>query len=180
MEKQNLLILDLDETLIYATEYKLDIAFDFQYAQYFVYKRPYLNAFLSEMSKVFKLAIWSSACESYVNAIIAIIKPSEIEFEFVWSENRCTLKYNNHLDIYVQEKRLKKIKKIGFHLDKTIIVDDSPEKIRMNFGNAIYISKFEGNPEDDELKLLSIFLKLIKDSENLRQIEKRFWRNNSI
>lgn len=172
-----LLILDLDETLIHATETKLDIEFDFKYADYFVYKRPYLIEFLTEMNKHFRLAVWSSADDKYVTDIVALIKPTEIEFEFIWARSRCTMKRDYQLDCYVQEKRLKKIKKKGFRLEKSLIVDDSPEKTRDNFGNAIYVKPFEGDTKDCELNLLSEFLISIEDSENVRAIEKRGWRN---
>lgn len=172
-----LLILDLDETLIHATETKLEIDSDFQYAGYYVYKRPNLIEFLIEMNQYFKLAIWSSADDKYVNDVTELIKPTEIEFEFVWARNRCTIRRDYELDQYVPEKRLKKVKKQGFRLEKSLIVDDSPEKTKDNFGNAIYILPFEGNQNDNELKMLSKFLKTIKDSENVRKIEKRGWRN---
>lgn len=37
----NLLILDLDETLIHSIETKLDVEPDFYFEPYYVYKRPY-------------------------------------------------------------------------------------------------------------------------------------------
>ncbi len=171
------LILDLDETLIHATETKLHIQHDYKYTDYYIYKRPNVIEFLIEMNQYFKLAIWSSADDIYVNDIVQLIKPKEINFEFIWGRSRCTTKRDYQLDRYIQEKRLKKIKKQGFRLEKSLIVDDSPEKTRDNFGNAIYILPYEGNIEDNELIILSSFLKSIKDSENVRRIEKRGWRN---
>lgn len=176
-DEKILLILDLDETLIHATENDLMIDSDFDYAEYFIYKRPYLSDFLIEMSLYFKLAIWSSADDQYVHDIVAQIRPSEVTFEFVWAKSKCTLRRDYELDQYVQEKRLKKIKKQGFRLEKALIVDDSPEKTRDNFGNAIYVLPFEGNQSDDELKSLASFLKSIKDTNNVRTFEKRGWRN---
>ena len=172
-----LLILDLDETLIHATETKLDIEPDFQYSDYYIYKRPNLIEFLTEMNRYFELAIWSSADDQYVNDVVEIIKPTGIEFQFVWARSRCTPRRDYELDKYVYEKRLKKVKKQGFRLEKSLIVDDSPEKTRDNFGNAIYVLPFEGNQKDNELNLLSEFLKIIKNLENVRRIEKRGWRN---
>jgi len=175
--RQILLILDLDETLVHATETKLDIDYDFQYADYYIYKRPHLIEFLTEMNEHFKLAVWSSADDKYVNGVVTLIKPTEIEFEFVWARSRCTMKRDYELDKYVREKRLKKVKKQGFQLERSLIVDDSPEKTRDNFGNAIYVLPFEGNPRDNELNVLSKFLISIKELENVRSIEKRGWRN---
>ncbi len=172
-----LLILDVDETLIHATEKKLTIPHDFEYADYFVYKRPFLNEFLELANQHFKLAIWSSADDTYVNAIVETIRPEHINFEFVWARSRCTVRRDYDLDRYVREKRLKKIKKQDFTLERALIVDDSPEKTKDNFGNAIYINPFEGNLADNELKKLTKFLIKIKDVDNVRTFEKRGWRN---
>jgi RNA polymerase II subunit A small phosphatase-like protein len=86
-----LLILDLDETLIHATEKKLDIDYDFKFTDYFVYKRPDLEWFLETMNEKFKLAIWSSADDKYVEEIVQQITPTSINLEFVWGRTRCVL-----------------------------------------------------------------------------------------
>ncbi|WP_207893787.1 HAD family hydrolase [Tenacibaculum sp. M341] len=117
-EEKILLVLDLDETLIHATETKLELEPDFKYSEYFVYKRPNVTQFLIDMSRHYKLAVWSSADDQYVHDIVKTIQPSEIEFEFVWAKSRCTLTRDYQLDRYVQEKRLRKVKKQGFSLKK--------------------------------------------------------------
>jgi len=66
-QNKPLLILDLDETLIHATTEKLSTDSDFTYADYYIYRRPYLHLFLIDMSLYFQLAIWSSADDQYVN-----------------------------------------------------------------------------------------------------------------
>jgi len=174
-----LLILDLDETLIHATKSNLDSKPDFEYADYYVYKRPKLNWFLNSINKHFQIAIWSSADDKYVEDIVDIIRPISIEFRFIWGRSRCTTKRNFELDEYVHEKRLKKIKKQGFTLEKALIVDDSPEKTKDNFGNAIYIKAFNGIQQDDELTNLFNYLITIKDVENVRKVEKRGWDNKT-
>lgn len=176
--EKTLLILDLDETLIHATERKLAVDADFQYGEYFIYKRPNLDAFLAEMNIHFDLAIWSSAGDKYVLDVVNLIKPVEIDFQFIWSRSRCTIRRDYELGNYVYEKRLKKIKKQGFRLERALIVDDSPEKTRNNFGNAVYVVPFEGDQNDTELNILSSFLKSIKDVDNVRTKEKRGWRNS--
>ncbi|MDN5211909.1 HAD family hydrolase [Fulvivirgaceae bacterium BMA12] len=176
-ENNILLILDLDETLIHATKDPLDTEPDFQYADYFVYLRPNLSPFLKTVNEKFKLAIWSSADDKYVEDIISRIKPSEIEFQFIWGRSRCTYRRDYDLDEYVYEKRLKKVKKQGFKLEQILIIDDSPNKTRDNYGNAIYVHPFEGDSKDNELLVLMEFLALIQDSANVRNVEKRGWRN---
>lgn len=68
-KKEKLLILDLDETLIYASKETLQHPPHFEFDKYFVYKRPYVDEFLVNASNHFHLAIWSSAGDDYVKLI---------------------------------------------------------------------------------------------------------------
>lgn len=172
---KTLLILDLDETLIHATEEKLESDHEFIFDKYYIYKRPYLNLFLEHLSNSFRIGIWSSADDLYVSKIIDFIKPNGINFDFIWGKSKCTLSKNHLLDEYVFEKRLKKLKKKGYTLSKTIIVDDSPEKVKENYGNAVYIKPFEGDINDNELNKLKNYLLTISNVKDVRTIEKRGW-----
>ena len=177
-KSDKLLILDLDETLIHATEKELAFSADFQFDKYFVHKRPHLDQFLIDISKHFTIGIWSSADDIYVAEIVKNIKPDNVDFEIIWGRSRCSLKRDYDLDNYYFEKRLDKLKKKGFKLEQIIIVDDSPEKSRNNYGNAVYINEFSGNETDEELKYLHDYLLTLKKVDNIRTIEKRGWRTN--
>jgi TFIIF-interacting CTD phosphatase-like protein len=174
-----LIILDLDETLVYATEYKLEIAEDFMFDKYFVYRRPGLDSFLRQISQHFKIGIWSSAGDTYVTEIVKTIKPADVDFEIIWARSKCTQRRDMELDLYYWEKRLDKLKKKGFRIEKIIIVDDSPEKAKNNFGNAIYIKEFKGDTADKELVTLHDYLSTLKHVDNVRTIEKRNWREKT-
>jgi RNA polymerase II subunit A small phosphatase-like protein len=177
-KSDKLLILDLDETLIHATEKVLEVSANFQFDKYFVHKRPYLDKFLLDIAKHFAIGIWSSADDIYVTEIVKNIKPDNIDFEIIWGRSRCSLKRDYNLDDYYFEKRLDKLKKKGFRLEQIIIVDDTPEKSRNNYGNAIYIKEFTGDKTDEELKYLYDYLLTLKNVDNVRRIEKRGWRTN--
>ncbi len=58
-DARSLLILDLDETLIWATEEALDQAPDFEVGPYSVYKRPGVAEFLATAMQWFELAVWT-------------------------------------------------------------------------------------------------------------------------
>ena len=171
-----LLILDLDETLIHATTDKLNIQEDFQLDKYLVHKRPFLEDFLIKISNHFKVGIWSSASDEYVNEIVKQIKPDVVEFEIIWGRSKCSRKRDPTFDTMNFEKRLDKLKNKGFRLEQIIIVDDSPAKSRTNYGNAVYIKEFTGDKTDEELKHLHDYLLTLKNVENIRAIEKRGWR----
>lgn len=175
-KKSKLLILDLDETLVHATQNKLEIREDFLFDKFYIYKRPYLQEFFTSISKDFNVGIWSSASDDYVNEIARLINPDHIDFEIVWGNSKCSLKRDLTFDTYHFEKRLDKLKKKGFKLEEILIVDDTKEKARANYGNAIYIKAFSGDPNDHELNHLSEYLANFRDVENVRIIEKRNWR----
>lgn len=177
-KSDKLLILDLDETLIHATEKELEFSADFYFDKYFIHKRPHLDKFLEDISKHFAIGIWSSADDIYVTEIVKNIQPANVEFEIIWGRSRCSLKRDFNLDNYYFEKRLDKLKKKGFRLEQIIIVDDTPEKSRNNYGNAIYIKEFSGDTTDEELKHLYDYLLALKKVDNVRKIEKRGWRAN--
>ena len=54
---KRLLILDVDETLIYGSEHELDRSADFRVGPFHIYRRPYLDSFLKTMSDWFSLAV---------------------------------------------------------------------------------------------------------------------------
>lgn len=176
MTKEKLIILDLDETLIHATTNKLEMSEDFTFEKYFVYTRPFLTEFLHQLSLDFKVGIWSSADDEYVESIIKTIAPSELSFELVWGRSRCSYRRDIELGEFIYEKRLDKLKKRGFRLEQILVVDDTHEKSRTNYGNAIYIKEFNGDKRDDELYHLLAYLRTLKECENVRRIEKRGWR----
>jgi RNA polymerase II subunit A small phosphatase-like protein len=184
-----LLILDLDETLIYATETPLDRPPDFEVYDYHVYHRPHLDAFLATCFEHFTVAVWSSASDAYVDAVVDRIFPEPARLLFVWGRSRATLRRLRDFDDGARaydpwdhlhyQKSLKKVKRLGWPLERMLIVDDTPEKSARNFGNAIYPNPFEGALDDDELALLARYIVGMKDEPNVRAIEKRGWRSQT-
>lgn len=186
-DEKILLILDLDQTLVHAS--KEVLAYDpvFTLFDYHVYLRPFLNEFLGTIHGEFLLAIWSSASDDYVQEIVRRIIPGETKLEFVWGRSKCTFRRKLQVDEYGFYdadvltdyhfiKPLKKVKKLGYHLNRILIVDDSPHKVKENYGNAIYSKPFTGDIHDNELNKLAPYLLSLKEEKNVRTIEKRNWR----
>lgn len=179
-----LAILDVDETLIYASKVKLERDPDFIVFNYHVYKRPNLDEFMERLSKSFNIAIWSSAGNDYVNSIIKQLDLN-VEFKFIWGRNEATQKRQindyyesgNETEFYYV-KSLKKVKRKGYALERILIIDDSPHKSKLNFGNAIYPKSYKGDLDDNELLILVDYIESIEDEPNFRIIEKRNWRKN--
>jgi RNA polymerase II subunit A small phosphatase-like protein len=184
-----LLILDLDGTLIFSsTEYKscskLCTLTLYPATIYHVYKRPYLDYFLDFCSNHFQIAIWTAASHSYATEIVRNLNVVPV---FCYTSDKCTTRrctFGNEYciwdDQYLNEYRVKNLKKLWRKYDKNrvLIVDDTPSTYCNNYGNAIPIQSFDGNPDDYCLlkltQYLSNFINVYAE-RSWRTVEKRYW-----
>ena len=173
-----LLILDLDETLLHAARHPLGRPADIHGGPYHVYKRPHVDSFLEYCFSAFEVAVWTSASPDYAAFMVRHLFPTSSPV-FVWAADRCTQAFDPDLGQHHSAKRLKKLCRHGYNLESIIMVDDSPEKLRANYGNLVVVKSYYGDPEDDELQILPSYLDTLRDVPNVRQIEKRFWRTNT-
>ena len=175
-----LLILDLDETLVFATEEKLARGEDFRVGPYFVYKRPGLDTFVEFAFNQFKVALWTSSSRNYANGAISAIFQDPERLEFAWARERCTRKSNPETGISYWIKDLKKVRRLGWSLEGVAVIDDSPEKLKRSYGNHIHVAPFEGDPTDNELPRLQVYLAWLKQVPNVRLVDKRNWRTAPV
>jgi RNA polymerase II subunit A small phosphatase-like protein len=159
-----LLILDLDETLVYATEEPLPRSPDFHVGPYAVYRRPYLAEFLTSCSACFRLAIWSTATDEFVRPVVARIMPPAVEPAFVWGRSRCVRRYDPEQFEEYHAKDLKKVRRMGYRLERVLIADDTPRKVVRHYGNAVYVPPFFGDLADETLPRLARFLIAMRDA----------------
>ena len=175
---RKLLILDLDETLIFATETHLSIPTDFKAGPYHVYRRPHLEKFLSFVCGHFEIAVWTSSSQAYAENVVANIFPKDFPLSFVWDRRRCTSVFDPVTWGHVYVKDLRKVKRRGYRLESVIMVDDTPEKLVRHYGNHLRLEAFMGDPQDSELYDVQPFLVYLSEQENIRRIEKRGWRSS--
>ena len=173
---QPLLVLDLDETLVYATEAPLEFEHHHEVHPYFMYLRPGLQDFLSHMSTLFQLAVWTSSSPAYAAAVCPLIFPEPGKLQFIWASDRCTPTRNFANDTWDKTKPLKKLKRRGYDLARVLVVDDSPEKHTRNYGNLVQVTPFMGDPNDGELPHLAIYLAQLAALPDVRRVENRQWR----
>lgn len=173
-----LLVLDIDETLVYATQNPLAIPESFKALNYFVYKRPHLDIFITEMQKTFKIGIWTSAGDVIAEEMVSKLFDREA-LEFVMTSKDCTVRMTDGSKVNVI-KNLRKVKNKGFLLDEVIVVDDTPSKYQKNYGNLVHVREFVGDQNDDELLKLAAYLKYLNTCNNIRNVEKRNWRQMAI
>lgn len=171
-----LLILDLDETLLFGTRIPLDRSPDLEVHPYLIYRRPHLGEFIATLRREYRLAVWTSATFSYAAPIVVAFFPADLTLEFFWCRDRCTWCRDPENQKEYWLKNLKKVARLGHDLDRTLFVDDKAVGLRRNYGNHVGILPYGGAIVDDELPRLARFLVRISASPNLRAIEKRLWR----
>jgi RNA polymerase II subunit A small phosphatase-like protein len=171
-----LLILDLDETVVWASEREPSDGYDFRAFHYFVRKRPHLESFLATVGQWYELGVWSSSGDDYAHHVVEHGLGGISRFSFVWARSRCTERIDEETREPYFAKDLKKVRRKGYSLARTLIIDDSPEKVRRHFGNHLRLTPFEGQSGDRELLDVLPFLEWLKKCENFRAVEKRHWK----
>jgi carboxy-terminal domain RNA polymerase II polypeptide A small phosphatase len=172
-----LLILDLDETLVHSTEDQLERDADFHLEQYFVYKRPGVEKFLVQCSRLFDIAVWTSSSSDYASEVVRMVFPSDIKLNFLFAQERCVFRFNHDILTSQTIKPLTKVKRKGYSIKKIIIIDDLIETFQKNYGNAILVQPYRGEVEDTELSMLIQYLEILSELEDVRNIDKRHWRS---
>jgi RNA polymerase II subunit A small phosphatase-like protein len=151
MMPRNLLIFDLDETLVHAAPSTLSRVADFECPPYFVYTRPHVKQMLSAVAPFYDFAVWSSSSRAYVDLVVAKIFGGEFEVKFSWSVERCIQRVDTHSNGYVYIKDLRKVQSEGYDVSQITILDDSPEKIARQPRNHLKIAPYLGQDGDREL-----------------------------
>ncbi len=172
----HLLVLDLDETLVHATERPLERPAAFRLGRYNVYPRPGVNEFLESVLDAFThVGVWTASTLPYALPVLDHLVDRD-RLAFVWGRERCVYRYFRETDDHVWLKPIRKLRRAGFAKERILYVDDSPEKIIQSYSNLVYVRPFLGDPADDELEALLRYLHQLGPLENVRPVEKRFWR----
>ncbi|MFZ6743547.1 HAD family hydrolase [Undibacterium sp. JH2W] len=158
-QQRQLIVFDLDETLVHASTTDLGYPAAFGFPPYFVYQRPFLSEMLKELAPHYDFAVWSSSSREYVDAVVAQVFGARHPIKFAWSLERCVQRVDVKSNSYVYIKDLRKIQGQGYTLDQIAMVDDSPEKIARQPGNHVAIRPYTGDPADQALLDLIVHFK---------------------
>ena len=177
MQQRKLLVLDLDETLVYATDQPLSMPEAFRIDPYYVYLRPHLRPFLESCVVRFDVAVWTASSVDYAAAVAMQLFGSVERLEFLWARDRCTIRHDPDTREMYWVKDLKKIRRAGYELARVIVIDDTAKKHERNYGNLVRVRPFEGQLDDDELLHLARYLETLAGVDDIRVVEKRGWRH---
>jgi len=170
-----LLVLDLDETLIFADEAPMPGA-EFEVGPYKAVRRPGLAAFLTGCLDTFAVGIWTSSSPDYASAVVRHLVPRD-RLVFLWARDRCTRRFDPETHEHSHLKDIKKLRQFGFARERIVFVDDTPAKIARSYGNLVRVRPFEGDMTDRELPLLLGYLRTLAAVPDVRRVDKRGWWN---
>ncbi|HOY31068.1 MAG TPA: HAD family hydrolase [Bacteroidales bacterium] len=163
---KTLLILDIDETLLHSSYQEIQRSADLKFRGICIYFRPYLKEFLEACFKNYDVAVWSSARAEYVKYILGNLTGLST-FSFIKTRKNCRSVIKqpglfSHMKRYYE----KDINKVISH-EKIIVIDDSPDQIKIKSGFTIVIpiKRYLGETDDTALKDL---LKTICSKKNLK------------
>ncbi|MCP1674303.1 RNA polymerase II subunit A small phosphatase-like protein [Natronocella acetinitrilica] len=184
-----LVVLDIDETLIHTTSAlaqpgikALSLA-RLGMGEHSLL-RPGLDDFLHHVHRHYPVGYYTAASRDYAEHILDAILPRHARPAFLLTRRNCTLRHRLEGGFFAaggqsafHEKNLAKVKRYGFRLERTVMVDDLPIGLRGNYGNLVPIRPFTGESDDDRLPRLARFLDALAAKRNMRFIEKRGWES---
>ncbi len=175
-EKLNI-VLDLDETLIYAcekTESSLlpNCPILTTFENWFVYKRPHVDHFLDVAFEHYNVYIWTAASSEYAQHVLHHLLKPEIHKPLKTFTRDQTIKIALHDNLmHFYTITVKPLLKLRCNLARTIFIDDCKSSFLWNEKNGFLISSFD-NPEQqkDDSALLQIVdvLKHLEDVKDIR------------
>lgn len=171
------IVIDLDNTLIFASTSPVTIS-DFvikilvapgKYESCFVHKRPDLEQFLSDISKIANLYLYTASTREYCEQILSNIDPFGKYFKKVLCREDCIQDSNGSY--------IKDISKLKLDCTRTLIIDNDrfaygKEKVN---SNLLPIIPYFGDYKDCEL---SKMFRLITSYSNAKDVRAYIMQRN--
>ena len=153
------LILDIDETLVHSafnsfyrqSDITLNINVEGMSHIVYVLKRPQVDEFINQVSKMFELVVFTASISQYANPLMDILDKNKLIKHRLYREH-C---------VYNKGMYIKDLMRLGRDLKDVIIIDNNPISYALNEDNGIPILTWHDDLNDREL------MKLIPLLENI-------------
>lgn len=136
----------------------------------YVLKRPGVDEFLEEMSKVYEIVIYTASTSNYANPLLDVLDPKRLAPYRLFKEH-CTILGN---------LITKNLARLGRDLKDVVILDNSPVAYILQPGNAIPISTWIDNSKDNELSRLAPILKALAKVSDVRDTIKKIMKEDKV
>ena len=159
--KENVLVLDLDETLVFAVHLEgleglEELGIEDNLA---IRVRPYARDLLKRLHKVYELVVFTAAEEAYAKRVVDLLDPSHDLITKVLTRTSCVPLQTGDL--------VKDLRILGDRsLDHVLIVDNNIFSFAFQLPNGIPVTSFDGANDDDELLCLADYLEKLGREPN--------------
>ena len=181
-KSKKILLLDLDETLIYADfakEYENDTKNPYDTIISFeseneinnvgIFLRPGVKLFLENLSKFFEIGIFTASVSEYADEVIKFLDPENNFIKFKLYRQNCV---NVNDILKVKDLRILK----NFDLKNVVLVDNNMYSFAAQLSNGILINSFYFNKNDNELyNVYGYLMNYIYQAEDVRKVNEEFF-----
>lgn len=170
-----LLVFDLDETLLHCQEKDfIDAETTTRYG--FVAIRPGVEQMLDGLAEHYDFMIWSNNGTPYIETMLGLFWPERHKLIDIFTSSDSGILGRDGMGVpHFKETRKVAKRHPKYQLDRILGIDDNVGVYKRNYGNLVSVAPFTG-PFDDETSKLKDFLVSIAGTENMRKLEKRYWR----
>jgi len=158
------LVLDLDETLVHSSfkpiaqpDYVIPVQIENQVHNVYVLKRPGVDEFLKAMGEIYEIVIFTASVGKYADPLLDTLYKYKVVRHRLFRE-AC---------IHYKGNYVKDLSQLGRNLKHVIILDNSPASYIFHPTNAIPVTSWFNDLEDNELYELIPFLMDLKKVDNV-------------
>jgi RNA polymerase II subunit A small phosphatase-like protein len=158
------LVLDLDETLVHSCfqpianpDFVLPIEIEGTRHMVYVLKRPFVDDFLLEMSKVFEIVVFTASLSKYANPLLDQLDKHNVISARLFREH-CT---------FIDNCYIKDLSRLGRELSQTLIIDNSPTCYALQPQNAMAVSTWFDDKKDTQLQQMIPWLLKMGDQKDV-------------
>lgn len=144
---QRIIVFDLDETLVFARDYFVE--------------RPGLQLLLRSLQGQCEVVVWTAAEQHFAKQAIERIDPLGVI-------EHCIYRHSKWWD--GRPGYSKDLRALGRRLDQVLIIENTPDCVANNAGNAILVSDFHGDLNDTVLfRLCGILVDFVRCDMNVQE-----------
>jgi RNA polymerase II subunit A small phosphatase-like protein len=158
------LVLDLDETLVHSSfkpipnpDYVIPVHIENQVHNVYVLKRPGVDEFLRAMGELYEIVIFTASVGKYADPVLDTLDKYKVIRHRLFRE-AC---------IHYKGNYVKDLSQLGRNLKHVIILDNSPASYIFHPTNAIPVTSWFNDMEDNELFELIPFLMDLQKVDNV-------------
>eukprot|EP00762_Andalucia_godoyi_P006812 ANDGO_00892.mRNA.1 CTD nuclear envelope phosphatase 1 homolog len=175
---KKILFLDLDETLIHSSinpesstkaHYKFTVTLDGTLCDFYVFERPFVDAFLQQLSFWYELWIFTASLPEYANPVIDRLDRKRLISKRLFRQ-QCTLRgetFVKDIKLYTPRRDL--------DLSRAVLLDNSPHAGMVCEDNLVPCISFYGDYDEELLDLIPFFHALwyVQDVRSVIRLRKQ-------